>query len=94
MIKYSYTYGVVLSGAMENTGTSIKNYVSDNRQYIAQMVEKTVPQLKVTFEKIVLIFKISIAKSNKRTFVLTLLLPKNFIYRQTNRNIHGRSNFA
>ena len=54
MIKYSYTYGVVLSGAMENTGTSIKNYVSDNRQYIAQMVEKTVPQLKVTFEKIVL----------------------------------------
>ncbi|XP_065060769.1 uncharacterized protein LOC135688019 isoform X3 [Rhopilema esculentum] len=49
MIKYSYTYGVVLSGAMKNTGTSIKNYVSDNRQYITQMVEKTAPQLTGTF---------------------------------------------
>ncbi|XP_065060766.1 uncharacterized protein LOC135688018 [Rhopilema esculentum] len=43
MIKYSFTYGVVVSGAMENTGANIKNYVSEYRQYIAKMIESTTP---------------------------------------------------
>ena len=49
IIMYPFTYGLVLSGAMNNVGTNLRNYVSDNRYIITQMVQKTTPKFKVSF---------------------------------------------
>ena len=49
IIMYPFTYGLVLSGAMKNVGTNLRNYVSDNRYVITKMVQETTPKFTVSF---------------------------------------------
>ena len=47
MLQYSYTYGLVLSGEMENAFTNIANFISNNRQEISQLIESSTPKFSV-----------------------------------------------